>query len=201
MVDSCKCGVFIFCLIVFAGIIVALCILNNNKTEKQKGFKTKRPLPKYGPTIHYHPTFSRSSIVWQKDNEIANSFIEYNERDDIFIVKKASIFSIKVILHFDVKKLSRDSIGAACIVLSDGRKKCKAEIFLDGSHGIFHLKEKLYARPGFSFSIRILNSSTVIKGVTRNILSISQSFNSGTNGYSPIPEYGERNEQKKIKKL
>lgn len=180
MVDPCKCASLVLGVVVFFGIIIGLLvILSKNNTDKRKGFSTGRPLPEDGPTISFYPSFSESNVIWHKEESMDNSLIEYNKRDNIFIVKKANIFSIKVVLHFDASKLSRDLIGAACIVLSDGRKICKADVFLEGSPGIFHLKQKIYARQGFSFSIRILNPSSTIKAVARNIVAITQSFHSG----------------------
>ena len=173
-------GAFIFCLVAFAGLIIGLIVfLSESKTEQNRKFRKKRPLPEDGPTVHYHSTFDKSSVVWHKKGSNVNPFIKYNKRDDIFIVKKANIFSIKVVLHFDTHKLPRDSIGAACIVFSDGRRKCKADVFLEGSRGILHIKDKLYARPGFSFSVRIQNHHSVIKAIARNFVEITQSFHSG----------------------
>lgn len=180
MVEQCRRTPYIVGLVVFLVVIIVLLVFfSKHNTEQKNRMKTKNPYPKDGPTIHYYPIISKSSVVWHKEGGTDTQFIEYNERNNIFLVKKANILSIKVVLHFEVSKLSRDSIGAACIVLSDGRKKCKVDFFFEGSQGAFHLKEKIYARPGFSFSIRILNQSSAIKSAARNMLAITQSFYSG----------------------
>lgn len=181
----CKLLAFLCTVLAFVGIIIGVAVILSKTVQNGgKSFRENRPIPPDGPTIHFYPTFIKSGIEWQREEGIEDPLIEYNKRDDTFVVKKANIFSISVKLHFDVTKLSPDSIGAACIILSDGHKKCKADIFLDGSSGVFHMKEKIFARPGFSFSVRVLKPASTIRAVARNVVAITQSFHSGPDGNS-----------------
>lgn len=180
MVNPCRYGAYILGVVAFVGIVLGLLVfLINNNTPQRKGLNRKRPLPADGPTAHFFLNFTQSHIIWQRKDMIASRFIEYNQRDNKFIVKEANILSIRLVLHFDVKKMQRDAIGAVCIVLSDGRNKCKADVFQNGSSGILNMKDKIYARPGFSFSVRIQNHHSVIKAIARNFVEITQSFHSG----------------------
>ena len=115
-------------------------------------------------------------VRWHRrmDKDVDSPFIKYNISKNIFVVQENSILKIKVFLTTDTKKMYKEISNIICLVYSDETKICKAGLFRPGSGHILTLEHRIFAVPGFYFTVVIFDKSLIDFQEGKSTVDISQ---------------------------
>ena len=115
-------------------------------------------------------------VRWHRrmDKDVDSPFIKYNISKNIFVVQENSILKIKVFLTTDTKKMYKEKSNIICLIYSDETKICKAGLFRPGSGHILTLEHRIFAVPGFYFTVVIFDKSLIDFQEGKSTVDISQ---------------------------
>lgn len=92
---------------------------------------------------------------------ISSPFIKYNTSQNVFVVQENSILKITVSLTVDTMKIIQEKSNIICLVYSDETEICKAGWLRPGSRHILTLEHRIFAVPGFYFTVVISDKSLI----------------------------------------
>ena len=115
-------------------------------------------------------------VRWHRrmDKDMDSPFIKYNISKNIFVVQENSILKIKVSLTIDTKNICQEKSNIICLVYSDETEMCKAGLFRPGSGYILTLEHRIFAVPGFYFTVVIFDKSLIDFQEGKSTVDISQ---------------------------
>ena len=142
----------------------------NNHSYSDRPTLTFRPFIENNPKVH---------LKWNTTSVNGSSFVYYNPSANYFTVTESNILNIRLTFHINTKNLQKEQLNVACIVYSNERQKCTSASFRMGRPiGTLHIKDKIFALPGFSFRVEVSDPSILKKNRHGNSLIIGISYNS-----------------------
>lgn len=169
--------------VIFVGLIVLLARIMPSgdkvtlRHQSNNTSSTRRPQLLYKPYIGMPPLYRMSWVSWFNMN--VTEFVSYDHKTNTFTVQESNILSVRLSLNIDRKNVRKDTINVVCIAYSDETQKCKATLFKKGEHGALYIKDKIFALPGFSFTITVLDTTILKRHSKHNNFRIAKSFTSG----------------------
>lgn len=169
--------------VIFVGLIVFLARIMPSgdkvtlRHQSNNTSSTRRPQLLYKPYIGKPPVCRMSWVSWFNVN--VTEFVSYDHKTNRFTVQESNILSLRLSLKIDGENVRKDTINVVCIEYSDETQKCKATLFKKGEHGVLYIKDKIFALPGFTFTITVLHTTILKRHSKHNNLKIAKSFTSG----------------------
>ena len=176
------CVVFVIITIFIGGIYMLGKLMNHNHCYRDKPEIPNNHSYSDRPTLTFRPFIENNPKVrlkWNTTSVNGSSFVYYNPSTNDFTVTESNILNIRLTFHINTKNLQKEQLNVACIVYSNERQTCTSASFRMGRPiGTLHIKDKVFALPGFSFRVEILDLSMIKKNRHGNSLIIGKSYNS-----------------------
>ena len=176
------CVVFVIITIFIGGLYMLGKLMTHNHCYRDKPEIPNNHSYSDRPTLTFRPFIENNPKVrlkWNTTSVNGSSFVYYNPSTNDFTVTESNILNIRLTFHINTKNLQKEQLNVACIVYSNERQTCTSASFRMGRPiGTLHIKDKIFALPGFSFRVEVSDPSILKKNRHGNSLIIGISYNS-----------------------